>query len=108
VLAAFQDVEDQLASIRILARQRRAQAAAVKSAQRAVEIVLNEYRAGTQAYTAVVTAQATALSAEETALQIQQNRLTSTVALIKALGGGWESSQLPLTTSLKSQPLLTE
>jgi NodT family efflux transporter outer membrane factor (OMF) lipoprotein len=108
VLAAFQDVEDQLASIRILARQRRAQAAAVKSAQRAVEIVLNEYRAGTQAYTAVVTAQATALSAEETALQIQQNRVTSTVALIKALGGGWESSQLPLAGKLKNQPLLTE
>ena len=105
VLAAFQDVEDELASVAILARQLQAQTIGVQSARRAVEIALNEYRAGTQAYTTVVTAQATALTAEETALQIQADRLTATVSLIRALGGGWDSSQLPAANELARQPL---
>jgi outer membrane protein TolC len=57
--------------------------------------VLNQYRAGTVPYTSVITAQTAALSNEETALTIMQNRLTASVALIQALGGGWDSSQLP-------------
>lgn len=54
-----------------------------------VEIALHEYQAGSQTYTAVVTAQATALSNEESALQVQEARFVATVALMKALGGGW-------------------
>jgi outer membrane protein TolC len=57
--------------------------------------VLNQYRAGTVPYTSVITAQTALLSNQETALTIQQNRLTASVSLIEALGGGWDSSQLP-------------
>jgi outer membrane protein TolC len=94
VLSAFRDVEDALSSLRILAQQSEAQAAAVTLARRAVKIALNEYQAGTQSYTAVVTAETTALSNEETALQVQEVRLTESVALMKALGGGWSETAL--------------
>jgi NodT family efflux transporter outer membrane factor (OMF) lipoprotein len=89
VLAAFQAVEDQLSDLRLLARQASAQSEAVRVSQHAVEITLNQYKAGASAYTAVVTAQATALSNEETALQIRQRRLTASANLMMALGGGW-------------------
>ncbi|MDQ0394046.1 NodT family efflux transporter outer membrane factor (OMF) lipoprotein [Labrys monachus] len=95
VLAAFQNVEDQLSNLRILGRQAAAEAAAVRVARQAVTISLNEYQAGTEAYTTVITAQANALSAEESALQIQENRLTASASLIEALGGGWSIAQLP-------------
>jgi NodT family efflux transporter outer membrane factor (OMF) lipoprotein len=95
VLTAFQGVEDNLSGLRILADQATAQDAAVSSAQQAVQISLNEYLAGTVAYTTVITAQTTALSDEETALSIRQTRLTDSVSLIEALGGGWDTTQLP-------------
>ncbi|HWK43398.1 MAG TPA: TolC family protein, partial [Stellaceae bacterium] len=90
----FQNVEDQLSNLRILQQEAGAQAEAVRLARQAVDITLNEYRAGTTTYTSVVTAQATALSNEETALQIQQSRLSASANLIEALGGGWNVSQL--------------
>ncbi|WP_256977138.1 efflux transporter outer membrane subunit [Bordetella genomosp. 10] len=96
VLAAFQDVEDELSNLRVLANQATAQDEALALARQAVVIALNEYQAGTQSYTTVVTAQATALSNEETALQIQQSRLAASAALIKGLGGGWRSDRLAL------------
>ena len=74
VLTAFQQVEDQLAAIRILARQAKVEGQAVKAAQEEVDILLNQYRAGTVAFTAVVVAQATLLSDQESALTIRQNR----------------------------------
>jgi len=95
VLAAFQNVEDELAGLRILGRQTGVDQAAVQAAGRAVEITLNEYQAGTVAYTTVVTAQVTLLADQETALLIQENRLIASVALVQALGGGWDTSQLP-------------
>jgi outer membrane protein TolC len=102
VLSAFKDVEDALSSLRILAEQADAQAAAVKLARKAVNIALNEYQAGTQSYTAVVTAETTALSNEITALQVEEARLAQTVALIKALGGGW--SEAALSSDTRSTP----
>jgi NodT family efflux transporter outer membrane factor (OMF) lipoprotein len=95
VLAAFQNVEDELASLRILGQQIGVDQAAVQAAQRAVEITLNEYQAGTVAYTTVVTSQVTLLTDQETALLVQENRLIASVALVQALGGGWDTSQLP-------------
>jgi NodT family efflux transporter outer membrane factor (OMF) lipoprotein len=95
VLTAFQQVEDQLSTLRILQDQAVAEDKAVASARLAEQLVLNQYRAGTVPYTSVITAQTAALSNEETALTIMQNRLTASVALIQALGGGWDSSQLP-------------
>ena len=58
-------------------------------------MILNQYKPGTVAYTSVITAQTTALGNEQAALAILQNRLTASVALIEALGGGWDASQLP-------------
>jgi NodT family efflux transporter outer membrane factor (OMF) lipoprotein len=95
VLAAFQNVEDQLATLRILEKQAVVETDTVKQAKLAVELFLNEYKAGTVAYTSVVTAQSTALTEEEAALMIQQNRLVASVTLIQALGGGWDADLLP-------------
>jgi NodT family efflux transporter outer membrane factor (OMF) lipoprotein len=95
VLAGFRQVEDELAALRILADQAVAEADAVASSQQAVQILLNEYRAGIIAFTGVITAQATALADEEQALSIQASRLVAAVTLIEALGGGWDASQLP-------------
>jgi NodT family efflux transporter outer membrane factor (OMF) lipoprotein len=101
VLTAFQQVEDQLAALRILEQQAAAEAIAVRSAQQAVTIALNEYRAGTAAYTAVITAQTTALNDEVTLLQVQQSRLVASVSLIEALGGGWDTSRIPNKNELQ-------
>lgn len=106
VLTTFQQVEDQLAASRILARQAGVQAAAVAAAQQAETFALNQYRAGTVDYTTVVTAQATALASEETALNILQSRLGASVGLIEALGGGWDSQELPAREQIIHPPHL--
>ncbi len=95
VLSAFQQVEDQLSGLRILARQSVVQQAADADAQRAVQIALNEYELGTQAYTTVITEQTLLLTDQETNLGIDVSRLTDSVTLAEALGGGWDTSQLP-------------
>jgi outer membrane protein TolC len=95
VLTAFQQVEDQLAAVRLLAQQQAAQEAAVAAAREAERIFFNQYKAGTVAYTNVVVAQTAALGAAETALNLRQSRLVAAVALVQALGGGWDASQLP-------------
>jgi NodT family efflux transporter outer membrane factor (OMF) lipoprotein len=95
VLTAFQQVEDQLAAIRILARQQKVADEAVKAAQQEVDILLNQYQAGTVAFTAVVVAQAMLLSDQESALTVRQDRFLAAVSLIEALGGGWDAALLP-------------
>ena len=95
VLSAFQQVEDDLAALRILAQQAVAEDAAVAASQRAVDVTLNEYRAGTVVYTTVITEQELLLADQQTALTIQQSRLLASVALIEALGGGWQAGDLP-------------
>ncbi len=94
VLAAFQEVEDSLAALRILEREAAVQDEAVRSARDAVTLTLNQYKAGTVNYLNVVTVQTTALSNERTAVDIQARRLAAAVQLVKALGGGWEASAL--------------
>jgi NodT family efflux transporter outer membrane factor (OMF) lipoprotein len=95
VLTGFQQVEDELAALRILAQQASAQDSAVTAAREAERVILNQYKAGTVAYTSVVVAQTAALSNAETALNVRQSRLLAAVALIQALGGGWHATQLP-------------
>jgi NodT family efflux transporter outer membrane factor (OMF) lipoprotein len=95
VLSSFQQVEDELAAQRVLADQAKAQDAAVASAREAERIINNQYLAGTVAYTSVIVAQTTALADAETAVNIRQSRLVASVALIQALGGGWDASQIP-------------
>lgn len=107
VLTAFQQVEDQLAAVRILARQQKVADEAVKAAQEELDILLNQYRAGTVAFTAVVVAQATLLNNEQSALTVRQNRFLAAVALIEALGGGWDSMLLPTSEALEQiNPLI--
>lgn len=95
VLAGFQQVEDELAALRILADQAAAQDIAVRSADEAERLLFNQYKAGTVAYTNVITAQTTALTNRQNALTILENRLVASVALIEALGGGWGATDLP-------------
>ena len=94
VLSAFQQVEDELLALRVLQQEAQFQKEAVKSAQVASDVALNEFNAGTVAYTTVITAVQTLLADQQSALAIQQNRLVSSVSLIEALGGGWNESQL--------------
>jgi outer membrane protein TolC len=95
VLTSFQQVEDQLAALRILAQQAEVQDKAVAAAREAQRIINNQYLAGTVAYTSVIVAEQTALGDAETAVSIRQSRLVASAALIQALGGGWDTSQLP-------------
>ncbi|PMS37616.1 efflux transporter outer membrane subunit [Trinickia symbiotica] len=94
VLTAFQDVEDNLASQRILAQEIVVQRQAVASAQQALAIVTNEYKAGTVGYVNVLTAQTTAFTAEQKLATLAGQRMVSSVGLVKALGGGWNVAQL--------------
>src|SRR5215831_5388006 len=95
VLTAFQQVEDQLAALRILADQAEVQDKAVAAAFEAARIINNQYLAGTVAFTTVIVADQTALSNAETAVNIRQSRLVASAALIQALGGGWDANRLP-------------
>jgi multidrug efflux system outer membrane protein len=89
VLVAYQEVEDQLAGLRILAGEAQSTADAVTNAQQAETIALNRYRGGLVSYLDVVYAQTALLSNQRTATQISGQRRVATVVLIKALGGGW-------------------
>ena len=108
VLTAFQEVEDNVAALRILEQEALAQDAAVRAALDAVALVTNQYRAGTVSYLEVVVAQATALANQRTAVEIAGRRMAAAVLLVKALGGGWSASDLPtakqVTTREPSQP----
>ena len=89
VLAAFQDVEDQLAASRILGQQLAFRREASQAADLVEQQVLNRYQAGQVSFTEVVTAQATALSARRSLVQLQSSRSVAAVSLVQALGGGW-------------------
>lgn len=107
VLTALQDTEDQLASLHWLARQYTEQHKAVKTAKRGVEVAMNEYLAGTQIYTTVITAEENALSYEQSQLQVQQQRFLAMARLIADIGGGWSSKDLPTKWNLeKDNPFL--
>jgi multidrug efflux system outer membrane protein len=94
LLVAFQEVEDGLSGLRILAQQAEAQDRAVASARRTADLSKTRYTAGLVSYLEVVDAERTALQSERLATQIQGQRLTTSVYLIKALGGGWQDSAI--------------
>jgi NodT family efflux transporter outer membrane factor (OMF) lipoprotein len=91
VLAAFQDVEDNLASFVILQKQAIYQNRAAALARDALQLTLNQYRAGTADYSAVYIAQISAFTAEKAASDVTYLRMTAAVGLVKALGGGWDA-----------------
>ena len=95
VLTAFQQVEDNLAALRVLANESSVLAQAVKSAQRSVTVSTAQYKAGTASYLQVITVQTLALQDERSAVEVQTRRMTASVLLIEALGGGWNVSNLP-------------
>ena len=95
VLTSFQQVEDNLAALRVLSDEAQAEDDAVKAAQRSVQISTDQYKAGTVSYLQVITTQAIALQDERTAVEIQTRRMVASVLLVEALGGGWDASKLP-------------
>ncbi|HXE25038.1 MAG TPA: efflux transporter outer membrane subunit, partial [Roseiarcus sp.] len=102
VLTAIQQVEDALAGIRIHSREVKVQAENVRLSRQATQITLNEYQAGTQAFTAVVVVEAQQLAAEEALLSTQALLQADVVNLVVALGGGWSQSMLPDVTAQTS------
>ena len=93
VLAAFQEVEDDLAADRVLGQEIPYRLQASQAADQAEQIAINQYRAGTTDYTTVVVAQATALSARQSLLTAQSSRAAAATQLVAALGGGWDVTQ---------------
>ena len=92
VLTGFQEVEDNLAALRILEQEALAQDEAVKAAQKSLEFSLNQYKQGTVSYLNVIIAQVAALNSERSAVSILGRRMTASVLLIKALGGSWKDN----------------
>jgi NodT family efflux transporter outer membrane factor (OMF) lipoprotein len=99
VLVALQEVEDSLATLRILAEEAAVQREALEAARQSVVLTTNQYKAGTVSYLNVVNVQAAALAAERTALDIVARRMLASTALVRALGGGWNAAQLPAAST---------
>jgi len=94
VLTGIQQVEDELVTLRVLERQAVIEDETVKAAKEAETLTLNQYKAGTVPYSSVITAQTTRLSSEQTALNVLSGRLQASVAMVEALGGGWNAASL--------------
>jgi NodT family efflux transporter outer membrane factor (OMF) lipoprotein len=94
VLAGFQQVEDEIVTLRVLEKQAVVEAEAVKASREAEALTLNQYKAGTVPYSSVITAQTTTLSSRQNELTVLSDRLQASIALIQALGGGWDDSKL--------------
>jgi NodT family efflux transporter outer membrane factor (OMF) lipoprotein len=103
VLTAFQQVEDNLAALRILSQEIQQQDAAVKSAQRNLSVATDRFKLGLDPYLNVITAQTALLSNQQTAVNLRMQQMTSSVQLIEALGGGWDNTQLPSPKELASK-----
>jgi NodT family efflux transporter outer membrane factor (OMF) lipoprotein len=95
VFLAFQDVEDQLSSLRVLEREAVVEQAAVASAQHSFDVSNRRYKGGVTSYLEVLTAETALLQNEQTAVGLQTRQFAASVALVRSLGGGWDVSQLP-------------
>lgn len=102
VLTAFEQVENNLSSLRILSQQIQQQDTAVRSAERSLSLATDRYRLGIDPYLNVITAQTILLTNQQTAVNLRLQQATSSVGLIEALGGGWDASQLPPVGALVS------
>ena len=101
VLTAFEQVEDSLAQLRILAQEAEIVDRAVKSAEQSLQISTDQYRGGLTNYLQVITAQTSTLQNQRSAVDILTRRMVASVSLIQALGGGWDASQLPASGDLR-------
>jgi NodT family efflux transporter outer membrane factor (OMF) lipoprotein len=102
ILTAFQQVEDQLAALRILERETGATIETVAAAQLALDIATAQYKAGTATYLQVETQQTALFSEQEALVNLLTRRMVSSVLLVEALGGGWDRSQLPVVSELSA------
>ncbi len=100
VLTAFQQVEDNLAALRVLENEAAADDAAIKAAQSALDISTYQYKAGTADYLTVITEQGILLGDQVSAVNVLTRRMTASVLLVQALGGGWNTSTLPAEPSM--------
>jgi outer membrane protein TolC len=103
VLTAFQQVEDYIATLRVTSGQISQQDAAVKSAQRYVDLATSRYQTGLDPYLNVISAQTTLLSDQQTAVSLRVSEMTAAVQLVQALGGGWDTTQLPAAASIHTK-----
>jgi outer membrane protein TolC len=103
VLTAFQQVEDNLAALRILSLEIQQQDTAVKSAEQTLALATDRYKLGIDPYLNVITAQTALLSNQQTAVTLRNQQMTASVQLIEALGGGWDTSQIPSPKELVSK-----
>jgi NodT family efflux transporter outer membrane factor (OMF) lipoprotein len=103
VLTAFQQVEDYLASVRILSQQLQQQQLAAQSAQHYVDLETARYETGIDPYVDVVTAQTTLLTDQQTLATLRTQQMTASVQLIEALGGGWDSTMLPTPAQVSTR-----
>jgi NodT family efflux transporter outer membrane factor (OMF) lipoprotein len=94
VLTAFQEVEDNLAALRLLEEEAMVQEEAVNASRKSLEVTLNQYKAGTVSYLSVIVAQTAKLNNERAAADISGRRMVASALLTKALGGGWSASSL--------------
>jgi outer membrane protein TolC len=101
VLSAFQEVEDNLAGLRVLETEAKQQNYAVLESRRSVELFTNLHQGGAEPYLQVVTAQISELANERNAIDILHRRMEASVLLVKALRGGWDASKLPPISSLR-------
>src|SRR5208282_5862200 len=95
VLTAFQQVEDNLAALRILSQNIEQQNAAVEAAARSLQEATARYKSGLDPYLNVISAQTILLNDQQTAVDFRMQAMVASVQLIKALGGGWDASQMP-------------
>ena len=95
IFLAFEDVEDQLSGLRILEQEEGAEQRAVDSAQHSLDVSNQRYKGGVTSYLEVLTAEATLIQNQRTAVDLVTRQFVDSVALIKSLGGGWDTSQLP-------------
>ena len=95
VFLAFNDVEDQLSGLRILEQESGVEEKAVASAQHSFDISNQRYKGGVTSYLEVLTAEAALLQNQRTAIDLQTRQFVASVGLVRALGGGWDASQLP-------------
>ena len=96
-------MEDNLAALRILAEESAVLQQSVKSAERSVTISTAQYKGGVTSYLQVITVQAILLQTQRTAIDVRTRRMTASVLLIEALGGGWDASQLPTVQNVSTR-----
>lgn len=103
VLTAFQNVEDNLSALRVLAQERGEQETAVKTAQKTVDLAMVRYTGGVDSYLNVITAQTSLLTSQLTQISIELRQMTASVQLAEGLGGGWDIRQLPALSDMTAK-----